>query len=95
MNLETLPQLAKDKANHHIYGEFAALIGAIAGPPLAAVVGVQLDRRIGALTGAVVAGAIKEAWDKLTGKGDPSVGDFVATASGALPVMAGLSLTEP
>lgn len=94
MNLETLPQLAQDKANHHIYGEIAAFIGAVAGPPIALHFGIVIDRRTSAAIGATVAGAIKEAWDKLTGKGDPSVGDFVATASGALPVMAGLSLTE-
>lgn len=90
MNLETLPQLAQDKANHHIYGEVAAMIGAVAAPLLAAHFGYQLDRRLGALLGAVAAGAIKEIWDKVTGKGDPSLGDFVATVSGALPVMAGL-----
>ena len=90
MNLETLPQLAQDKANHHIYGEVAALIGLVAGPALARHVGIDLDPRAGAAIGAVVAGAIKEIWDKVTGKGDPSLGDFVATVSGALPVMAGL-----
>lgn len=95
MNLETLPQLAQDKANHHIYGEIAAVIGAVAGPLLLAHLGYVLDPRAGAAIGAVAAGALKEVWDRQTGKGDPSVGDFVATASGALPVIAGLSLTSP
>lgn len=56
MNLENLPQVPQDKANHHIYG------------------------------------ALKEAWDRLTGKGDPSFADFVATATGALPIIAGIEL---
>lgn len=90
MNLETLPQLPQDKANHHLYGELAALIGAVAGPLLATRFGFVLDPRAGAAVGAIAAGVIKEVWDKVTGKGDPSLGDFLATASGAVPVMAGL-----
>lgn len=94
MNLAKLPQLAQDKANHHIYGEVFSLIGAFAGPVVAAHFGIQLDRRIGAAAGAAIAGAIKEVLDKLTGKGNPGAGDFVATASGALPVIAGLWAAE-
>ena len=95
MNLETLPQLAQDKANHHLYGEIAALIGAVAGPLLVSRFGYVLDPRAGAAVGAIAAGAIKEWWDTATGKGDPSPGDFLATASGALPVMAGLWVGRP
>lgn len=92
MNLETLPQLAQDKANHHIYGEIAAALAAWVLPLLALRFGYVLDRRLAAMIGAVGAGAIKEWWDKATGKGDPSPGDFLATCSGALPVVAGLTL---
>lgn len=92
MNLARLPQLAQDKANHHIYGEIAAALAALLLPLLALRFGYVLDRRAAAAIGAVAAAALKEAWDKVTGRGHPSAEDFLATASGALGVMAGLSL---
>lgn len=92
MNLAKLPQLAADKANHHLYGEAAAVAGVVLLPPLARIVGFELDRRLAAAAGAAVVGALKEVWDRLSGKGSPGVADFVATVSGALPVMLGLQL---
>lgn len=92
INLESLPQLAQDKANHHIYGEIAAALAAWVLPLLALRFGYVLDRRLAAVIGAVGAAAIKEVWDKVTGKGDPSLGDFLATASGMVGVNAGLTL---
>lgn len=94
MDLSQLPQLAQDKANHHIYGEGAALVGALLLPPLALRLGYVLSPREGAAIAAVIAGAAKEAIDKITGKGTPSVGDFLATCSGALPVIAGIQLSS-
>lgn len=86
MNLENLPQVPQDKANHHIYGELAAAIGVLVAQHFG------IDRRIGAAAGAIGAGVLKEAWDKVSGKGDPSFADFVATATGALPIIAGIEL---
>lgn len=92
MNLAALPQLAQDKANHHIYGEVAAAVGAVVLPPIARLLGYELDRRAAAAIAAAVIGVAKEVVDKVTGKGTPSFADFVATASGALPVIAGLTM---
>ncbi len=92
MQLADLPQLAQDKANHHIYGEVGAVIGAAILLPIVRHFGYELDRRAAAAIGATVIGVIKEVVDIVTGKGTPSFADFVATASGALPVIAGLTL---
>lgn len=92
MDLSKLPQLAQDKANHHLYGEAAALAGALLIPPLALRFGHVISPRAGAAIAAGIAGAAKEAIDKVTGKGTPSFGDFIATCSGALPVIAGIQI---
>lgn len=92
INLENLPQLAQDTANHHIYGEVGAALGALILPPVALLFGLMLDKRLAAAAGAAIVGGVKEGWDTATGKGDPSPADFFATCSGALPVIAGLSL---
>jgi hypothetical protein len=88
MNLEALPQAEKDKANHHIYGEIAAVLGALNAQRFG------IDRRLGAAAGSIAAGVLKEIWDKVTGRGDPSPADAFATATGALPVILGLSIAE-
>lgn len=86
MNLEKLPQLAQDKANHAIYGCVIAVLGA------AVALQTGHDPRTGAALASIAAGVAKEAWDKLSGLGDPSVGDAVATACGCLPVVYGYCL---
>lgn len=90
MNLETLPQLAQDKANHYIYGGIIALVSAAFGPAALAPLGIALGAIWCAAIGAVAAGAMKEVWDKVSGKGDPNVWDFLATCSGAPGIMLAL-----
>lgn len=87
MNLERLPQLAADKANHHLYGQAAALVGALT------AMATGHDPRSGAVLFAVCIGVAKEVWDKVSGLGDPDVMDAVATASGSLPIVIGYCLS--
>ena len=64
----SLPQLPQDKANHLAYG-------------LAIFCIVGLVSPIAGLAAAVIAGALKEAYDS-TGRGNVEFLDFVATAAG-------------
>ena len=82
-----LPQLRPDWAQHVVYGVAAAVVGAA----VAAVFG--LPAWAGAFGAALVVGVAKEAHDLITGRGQPSVADIVATAAGSLPAVAAHFLT--
>lgn len=86
MNLEHLPQLPQDKANHLLYGSVAAVIGGVVAPY------AGVDPRIGMAAAAAAAGVAKEVWDKLSKLGDPNAADAIATACGAIPLVIGYSL---
>ena len=86
MNLEHLPQLPQDKANHLLYGCVAALLGALAAPY------AGVDPRICMAAAAAAAGVAKEVWDKVSKLGDPNAADAIATACGAIPLVVGYSL---
>ena len=75
-----LPQLPLDKAMHVIYGLVAGLLGAV----IAGQIGVM--PAIGAAALGALVGAAKEVADKVLKLGEPSVGDFVATAAGGAAI---------
>lgn len=79
MNLEKLPQLPQDKANHFIYGALASVAGVV----VASAIGMP-PATLALLFSAGV-GIAKELWDKTTGLGDPDILDALATAAGGLP----------
>lgn len=82
MNLDTvLPLVPQDKANHFIYGLVLALLGSFS------FLLLGLNPIIGAIVFSSSLGAIKEVYDKLSGKGDPDFWDFIATFAGVLPVL--------
>lgn len=83
--LASLPQLPQDKANHALYGSAAAIVGAAIGHQ------VGLDVRLGAAIAACAVGVLKEVADHFLG-GDVSAADAIATACGAIPVVAGAAL---
>lgn len=65
--------MAKDKLKHLLAGySIATLVGLLCS-----------SHRVG-LVSAIIAGILKEAYDKLTGKGTCELLDFVATALGGL-----------
>jgi len=65
-------QIPQDKANHAIYGLVLFIALAFARDPLFALALV------------IVAGIVKEIYDKVTGTGTPDVWDAVATSLGGL-----------
>ncbi len=67
-----LPIIPQDKANHFIYG--LAIFLAV-GLAFGAIPG---------LVAAVLIGAAKEIYDRVSGKGTPDVYDFVATVVGGV-----------
>lgn len=78
MNLQTLPQLSQDKANHLAYGAALACLGAFHS----------------VLTGAALCAAFgigKEVYDRVSRKGTPDVLDAVATLLGGALVLAPLA----
>lgn len=81
IKLESKLLIPQDKANHFIYGLILAIIGAI----IFAIIG--LNFLIGAIVFSVVFGALKELYDKYSGKGDPDIRDFLATCAGVLPIV--------
>jgi hypothetical protein len=86
MHPKNLPQLPADKANHFAYGCLIALAGA----GVASLAGC--DPRSGAALAAIGAGILKEALDYWTWGGSVDALDAVATAAGAVPVVAGYCL---
>lgn len=64
--------MPEDKANHFITGLYIFLL-----------FGVFIHPIVG-LSAAIVAGILKEIYDKLSGKGTPDIWDAVATAGGGL-----------
>ena len=67
-----LPQLPQDKANHFIYGLVIFF-----------VVGFGTDAVTG-MAAAVLFGAAKEVYDRVSKKGCPETLDFLATAAGGI-----------
>ena len=86
MHPKHLPQLPADKANHFIYGCVIALAGAALAPLIGS------DPRTVAAVSAIAAGIVKEALDYWTWGGGVDALDAVATAAGAVPVVAGYCL---
>jgi len=72
-----IPQLKQDKANHFIYGAFAAAI---------AVLASGIDPIVISIGASAIIGVAKEVFDSVTGKGEPSYADAVATLAGGVVV---------
>lgn len=78
--MNRLPTLPADKANHALYGNFAALAGALLAPH------VGLPPWQGAVLANLLVATVKELWDRYSGKGTPDWRDVAATCAGGVPV---------
>jgi len=67
--------IAADKANHFIAGTVIYCLALCIVTPVAALIPV------------VIAGAGKEVYDKISGKGTADIKDFIYTVAGAIPVL--------
>ena len=73
-------------ANHSVFGNAMALVGAI-GSPVGAMAGFPTSTRTGAIVALIVAAFSKEFYDWATGQGTPSWKDFLGTIAGGLPTI--------
>lgn len=89
MNINNLPMLRHDLANHHIYAEFIASIITVAVLLVMWIIGTLTYWWLPALISIPVVAIIafaKENYSKNTGKGEVSKEDFWHTIYGSLPV---------
>ena len=88
-----LPKLAADKANHHVYGSYCAVVARLLAHALPQY---AIPPSAAAMAGATIAGAVKEGIDAALNylavrRGEivphtVDLYDFLATAAGGIPV---------
>lgn len=83
----TLPWIAVDKANHHVYGNVIFAVGFL----LTLLLGGYA--LLGGLAWTLLFAAAKEEYSAVTGKGVSDLKDAYATMSGALPAALTIQLT--
>lgn len=91
MNLNSLPMMEKDKANHAVYGSYIAAAIVIVVALILELLGMfvgwyTLLPLILGVVGLTVIAYVKERYSLNTGRGEYSMRDFWASIFGGLPI---------